>query len=184
MKTHPNLLDRPGIYHVMLRAADGSPEQNAWLDLTCTRVEAFIHAREISSLALPVVSMSVHATADFLFARFGGDADFALLDPAALIATMVREAPELVSEIAGTLAMFYEWLLEVGEIEAPRGRYLACYFVTLLELHGVGHARVQPTRASRRATATLARRIAEARVRTDLVSTRSDELSDRRRSGT
>jgi hypothetical protein len=102
-----------------------------------------------------------------LYERLGADASFDKLDPGALMGTVVRTLPAAVATFAEVLHDFYVWLNTAAEIEATRGRYLACYFETLLELHGAGPNGMLPTRASRRATATLARRITEARMRTE-----------------
>lgn len=106
-------------------------------------------------------------TMEFIRERLGADATFEQLDPAALVAQLVRFAPSLIGDYAEVLRDFYTWLKATEQIDATRAQYLACYFDTLLELHGSGPTGILPTRASRRATATLARRITEARIRND-----------------
>jgi hypothetical protein len=122
-------------------------------------------------------SMVVNATAEFLIERLGENASqqsppwiegsFDKLDPAAFIAVVVRSLPDHVGLFSEVLRDFYVWLVAAGEIDSQRGQYLACYFDTLIELHGSGPTGILPTRASRRATATLARRITEARLRSE-----------------
>ena len=114
-----------------------------------------------------MVSMILHTTADFLFERLGKDASFDKLDPAAFVAVIVRAAPIQVGSFAEVLRDFYGYLTTTLDHDPKRALYLACYFDTLLELHGVGPNGIVPTRASRRATATLARRITEARIRSE-----------------
>lgn len=119
-------------------------------------------------------AMVVHATAEFLIERRDNvalqapewiEGAFDTLDPAAFIAVVVRSLPQHVGLFAEVLRDFYVWLVAAGEIDNRRGQFLACYFDTLIELHGSGPTGILPTRASRRATATLARRITEARLR-------------------
>lgn len=177
MKTHHPLIVRPGIYHLKLNPLDGGASQRAWLDRTCFVVEGFTKSLDEADDAYDRVmaSMVVHATADFLYERLGEEAEaqppewiesgFGKLDPAAFVAVIVRSLPSHVGLFSEVLRDFYVWLVAAGEIDGGRGQYLACYFDTLLELHGSGPTGILPTRASRRATATLARRITEARLR-------------------
>jgi len=121
--------------------------------------------------------MVVYATAEFLLERQGGDTaqqppqwierGFDQLDPAAFVAVVVRALPEHVGSFAAVLRDFYVWLVATSQIDNRRGQFLACYFDTLIELHGSGPTGILPTRASRRATATLAHRITEARLRSE-----------------
>jgi hypothetical protein len=160
MKTHHAALEREGLYHLRLEARL-SPEHEIWLDRTCKLIERFVTDCALSELSRPVASLALHAAGDMLFERHGLNADFGKLDPGAFMAQLARSVPHLVGHAAGLLSAFYEWLGTAEELEPRRARYLACYFATLLELHG--HS-VLPERALRRATATLARHIAEARL--------------------
>jgi hypothetical protein len=160
MKTHHVALEREGIYHLRLEARL-SPEHEAWLDRTCLLIERFVTACALSELARPVASLTLHAASETLFERLGPSADFGKLDPGAFMAQLARSVPHLVGHAAGVLATFYDWLGTTGELDPRRARYLSCYFATLLELHGQS---VLPERTLRRATATLARHIAEARI--------------------
>jgi hypothetical protein len=122
-------------------------------------------------------AMVVHATAEFLIERVGQnvalqspqwvEGAFDKLDPAAFVAVVVRSLPDHVGLFAEVLRDFYVWLVAAGEVDNRRGQFLACYFDTLIELHGSGPTGILPTRASRRATATLAHRITEARLRSE-----------------
>jgi hypothetical protein len=160
MKTHHAALEREGLYHLRLEARL-SPEHEAWLDRTCRLTARFVTDCALSELARPVASLTLHAAAEALFERHGANADFGKLDPGAFMAQLARSVPHLVGHAAGLLAAFYDWLAAIGELDAHRARYLSCYFATLLELHGKS---VLPERTLRRATATLARHIAEARM--------------------
>jgi hypothetical protein len=121
--------------------------------------------------------MVVYATSEFLLERLTEDPAqqapqwveraFDKLDPAAFVAVVVRSLPDHVGLFSEVLRDFYVWLVATGEIDNRRGQFLACYFDTLIELHGAGPTGILPTRASRRATATLARRITEARLRSE-----------------
>jgi hypothetical protein len=155
-------------YHLKISLQAPSPTQQAWLDRTSALAEGFLaQVAGIDAIDLALGSMAVHSAADFLFERLGEEAAFDKLDPGAFMATVVRSSPAHVSYFAEVLRDFYAFLIGTGEIEKTRGQYLACYFETLVELHGRGAAAILPTRASRRATATLARRITEARLRSE-----------------
>jgi len=166
MKTHHDALELPGLYHVRLASSADLTGQIEWVEHTCMLVEGFASADDGTPVYDRVMaSMVVHTTADFLFERLGHDSSFEKLDPAALIGLLVRTLPSHIGAFAEVLRDFYEYLKTTGELDAQRCQYLACYFDTLLELHGAGANGLLPTRASRRATATLARRITEARMR-------------------
>ena len=170
MKTYHIVIPRPDLCDVDLAPPPptGDPVLDAWTERTSALVERFNDVRGGSASADPgMAAWVVHATSDVLYERLGADASFDKLDPAALMGTVVRTLPAGVGTFAEVLRDFYAWLTAAGEIEAARGRYLSCYFETLLELHGSGPNGILPSRASRRATATLARRIAEARIRSE-----------------
>ncbi len=155
-------------YHLKISTQVSSPAQQGWLDRTAVLVESFLALVEgADAIDLALGSMAVHSAADFLFERLGGQAAFDKLDPGAFMATIVRSSPAHTSYFSEVLRDFYAFLIGVGEIDKARGQYLACYFETLVELHGSGSTGILPTRASRRATATLARRITEARLRSE-----------------
>jgi hypothetical protein len=152
-------------YHVRISTQEPSPTQKAWLDRTTLLAEHFLALVEGGdAIDLALGSMAVHSAADFVFDRLGDEAAFDKLDPGAFMAAIVRSSPAHAGYFAAVLRDFYAFLIGMGEIEKARGQYLACYFETLVELHGSGPTGVLPTRASRRATATLARRITEARL--------------------
>jgi hypothetical protein len=121
----------------------------------------------VDAIDLALASMAVHSASDFVFERLGDDAAFDKLDPGAFMAVIVRSSPAHAGYFAAVLRDFYAFLIGIGEVDKARGQYLACYFETLVELHGSGPTGILPTRASRRATATLARRITEARLRSE-----------------
>lgn len=167
MKTHRARAEQPGIHPLRLGASNADAAERAWLERTRQLAEGFTaasDARAPSSDARALRSRVVRTTAGFLYERLGAEASFDKLDPAALIAVIVRTSPGHVGAFAEVLRDFYAWLVARAAIDGKRGQYLACYFDTLLELHGSGPAGIPPTRASRRATAILARRIAEARL--------------------
>lgn len=169
---------QPGISHIHVGAPDGGASQYAWLRRACSLTERFaMIVVEPGPYDRMMATMVLYSTADFLFGRLGEEAArqpaawiesaFEKLDPAAFIAMIVRSVPGEVGAFAEVLRDFYAFLVGAGEIDRARGQYLACYFDTLLELHGAGPTGILPTRASRRATATLARRITEARLRSE-----------------
>lgn len=155
-------------YHLRISTRALTPAQQAWLDRTSELTERFLALVEGGdAIDLALGSMAVHSAADFVFERLGSEASFDKLDPGAFMATVVRSSPAHTAYFAEVLRDFYAFLVGTSEIDKARGQYLACYFETLVELHGSGATAILPTRASRRATATLARRITEARLRSE-----------------
>jgi len=175
MKTYHIVIPRPDLGDVDLvpPLPTGDAALDAWTDRTTALIDRFNDARHGScDIDAGMVALVLHVTSDVLYERLGAQVSFDKLDPAALMGIVVRTLPAAVGTFAEVLRDFYGWLTKAGEIDAGRGHYLACYFETLLELHGAGPIGIQPTRASRRATATLARRIAEARIRNEQRATR------------
>jgi hypothetical protein len=155
-------------YHLRISTLESTPAQQAWLDHTTALVERFLALVDGGdAIDLALGSMAVHSAADFVFERLGEEAAFDKLDPGAFMAVIVRSSPAHAGYFAAVLRDFYAFLVGTGEIDKALGQYLACYFETLVELHGSGPTGILPTRASRRATATLARRITEARLRSE-----------------
>jgi len=121
-----------------LETADQRRAHQAWMERACELVDGFVDARQGHEGHERYDGMTIwlvlHSTADFLFDRLRGDACFERLDPGALIALIARVFPQDVRTVATVLCDFYRWLTESREITPARGRYLACYFETLLEL--------------------------------------------------
>lgn len=156
-------------YHLRISTLAPNPAEQPWLDRTAALTERFLELVDgaADAIDLALGSMAVHSAADFVFERLGEEAAFDKLDPGAFMAAIVRSSPAHACYFAAVLRDFYAFLVGIGEIDKARGQYLACYFETIVELHGSGPTGILPTRASRRATATLARRITEARLRSE-----------------
>jgi hypothetical protein len=151
------LIERPGVYHPLLRISPFTPAQELWFDKTCQLVESAVERWEPARdpQRLQRISLAVHVLADHLYEEQGSEATWSGLNPEAFYEFLRSEVVLADPEIPPLWPRLYRLLVLLGCVDIDTGSRL------IVELEA--HTREQvpaPLWPSRKSLGRAARRMA------------------------